>query len=139
MCTMIRYVPVYEPCLRTWPCADAQIVAWLTPFANRMKSLPAGWTVPIAALFVLSFPPLFGQEIICLLVGVVWGLGAGFGIVMAGTLIGDLANFYAFRYCLRGRAVKFEESSANYASLTHIVREGGFFLIVVIRLSAVPG
>jgi uncharacterized membrane protein YdjX (TVP38/TMEM64 family) len=69
----------------------------------------------------------------------VWGLGVGFGIVLAGTLLGDLANFYAFKYCLRGRAVKLEDSNPNYASLAHIVREGGFFLIIVIRLSAVPG
>jgi uncharacterized membrane protein YdjX (TVP38/TMEM64 family) len=104
-----------------------------------MKNFPAGWIVPIVALFVLSFPPLFGQEIICLMVGIVWGLAIGFGIVLAGTLIGDLANFFAFKYCLRGQAVKLEGSNKNYASLAHIVREGGFFLIVVIRLSAVPG
>jgi hypothetical protein len=46
----------------------------MTPIANYLKDLPAGWTIPIgtsaakteltvAILFVLSFPPLFGQEV----------------------------------------------------------------------------
>ena len=104
-----------------------------------MKVLPAGWTIPIAVLFVLSFPPLFGQEIVCVLVGAVWGLWVGFGIVSAGTFIGEIGNFYAFKYCLRGHALRLEERNPNYACLAHIVREGGFFLIFVIRLSAVPG
>lgn len=40
-----------------------QIVEWLTPAANWMKALPAGWVIPIAVMFILSFPPLFGQEV----------------------------------------------------------------------------
>jgi uncharacterized membrane protein YdjX (TVP38/TMEM64 family) len=51
-----------------------------------MKNLPGGWGIPIAVLVILNFPPLFGQEIVCLLCGLVWGLWWGFGIVAAGTL-----------------------------------------------------
>lgn len=35
--------------------------------------------------------------------------------------------------------MRLEEKNPNYACLAHIVREGGFFLIFVIRLSAIPG
>ena len=56
-------------------------------------SLPAGFLIPIAIMIVLSFPPLFGAEIIHLLCGVIWGLGVGFAIVAAGTLLGEIANF----------------------------------------------
>lgn len=64
------------------------------------SSLTAGWVIPIVILFVISFPPLFGHEvraisisgsalmsqIVTILVGVVWGLWKGFGIVAAGQL-----------------------------------------------------
>jgi len=53
--------------------------------------LPGGWAIPIGILFVLSFPPLFGGEVICLLCGLVWGLWVGFGIVCAGTFIGEVS------------------------------------------------
>ena len=53
--------------------------------------LPGGWAIPIGILFVLSFPPLFGGEVICLLCGLVWGLWVGFGIVCAGTFLGEVS------------------------------------------------
>jgi hypothetical protein len=54
--------------------------------------LPGGWAIPIGILFVLSFPPLFGGEVICLLCGLVWGLWVGFGIVCAGTFLGEVSH-----------------------------------------------
>ncbi|WVQ96249.1 hypothetical protein IAU59_003353 [Kwoniella sp. CBS 9459] len=115
------------------------IVNWMQPFANWMKDLPGGWAIPIGIFFVLSFPPLFGQEILAVLVGAVWGLWAGFGITAAGTFLGEVGNFYAFKYCLRSTAEKYEKNNLNYACMAHIVREGGFWLIFAIRLSAIPG
>jgi uncharacterized membrane protein YdjX (TVP38/TMEM64 family) len=38
---------------------------------------------------VISFPPLFGHELIALLCGVIYGLWIGFAIVAAGTFIGE--------------------------------------------------
>nr|XP_031864511.1 uncharacterized protein CI109_000426 [Kwoniella shandongensis]KAA5531583.1 hypothetical protein CI109_000426 [Kwoniella shandongensis] len=116
-----------------------EIVDWLTPVANWMKALPGGWTIPIAIFFVISFPPLFGHEIVAILVGAVWGLWVGFGITAAGTFLGEVGNFYAFKYCLRSTAEKYEKNNINYACMAHVVREGGFFIIFVARLSAIPG
>lgn len=61
----------------------------LLPFSEKVRDLPAGWLIPIAILFVISFPPLFGHEIIALLCGVVYGLYIGFAIVAAGTFTGE--------------------------------------------------
>jgi uncharacterized membrane protein YdjX (TVP38/TMEM64 family) len=36
---------------------------------------------------------LFGHEIVAVLCGLVWGLWAGFGIVAAGTFLGEVGNF----------------------------------------------
>lgn len=48
-------------------------------------------------MIVMSFPPLFGHEIVAVLVGLVWGAGVGFGIVAAGTLFGEIIAFlYVF-------------------------------------------
>ena len=79
---------------------------------TTLCSLKFGWLVPIAILFVISFPPvgrtlsadiiqpglnviikLFGHEIVAILCGLVWGLWIGFGIVCAGTFIGEVGNF----------------------------------------------
>ncbi len=148
-----------------------QIVTWLTPAAEWMRDLPAGWTIPIAIMFVISFPPLFGHEvslggswlggfwrpkrlscgtasrprahrlrqIVAIICGIVWGLWAGFGIVAAGTLAGEVGNYYAFKYCLRSRAAKYENKNITYHCLSYVMREGGFWIVFMARLSAIPG
>ena len=60
---------------------------------DHVLSFEVGWLVPIAVLFVISFPPLFGHEIVAVLCGLVWGLWIGFGIVCAGTFLGEVGNF----------------------------------------------
>ncbi len=132
-----------------------QIVEWLTPVtrwmheyvisgrlvdrANQVDSLSFGYLIPIGVLFVISFPPLFGHEIVAVLCGVVWGLWIGFGIVAAGTFLGEVGNFYAFKYCCRARGEKMERTKITYACLARVVREGGFKIALIARLSAIPG
>ncbi|KAI9069627.1 hypothetical protein FKP32DRAFT_1586745 [Trametes sanguinea] len=115
------------------------IVNWLKPFADWMRRTPGGWLIPIAILIVLSFPPLFGHEIIAILVGDVWGVGIGFGIVAAGTILGELINYYVFRWFCMARGRKMEEKKVKYALLAEVIRQGGFKIAVVIRYSAIPG
>ncbi|KDQ59614.1 hypothetical protein JAAARDRAFT_192115 [Jaapia argillacea MUCL 33604] len=58
----------------------------------RRKSLRAGRLIPIAISIVISFPPLFGDEIPAILGGLVWGHGIAIAIVTAGVLLGEIAN-----------------------------------------------
>ncbi|TBU38985.1 hypothetical protein BD309DRAFT_873251, partial [Dichomitus squalens] len=98
-----------------------------------------GWLIPIGVFFVISFPPLFGHEIVAILCGLVWGLGPGFAIVAAGTFLGELGNFYAFKYCCAARGQKPEKTQLRYTCLARVVRDGGFKVALIARLSAIPG
>jgi uncharacterized membrane protein YdjX (TVP38/TMEM64 family) len=89
-------------------------------------------------LIALSFPPLFGHEIIAILCGVVWGLWVGFGIVAAGTFFGEIGTYFVFKTVLRKRAQKLERTNLNYGSLARITRDGGFLIVFIIRLSVIP-
>ncbi|PWN31153.1 hypothetical protein BDZ90DRAFT_215825, partial [Jaminaea rosea] len=116
-----------------------QIIDWLTPISQKVNSVKWGWVIPVAILFVISFPPLFGHEIVAILCGIVYPLWIAFGVVALGTLLGELGNFWAFKWCFRRLAEKYERKSLNYACMAHIVREGGFLVILIARLSAIPG
>ena len=106
---------------------------------------------------MLSFPPLFGHEIIALLCGVVYGLWIGFAVVAAGTFIGEgtssppfhhnkapllipppVGTWFAFKYAFRSKAVKLERTNLNYGAMARLTRDGGFFIVLIIRLSAIP-
>ncbi|KAF2194094.1 hypothetical protein K469DRAFT_548916 [Zopfia rhizophila CBS 207.26] len=115
-----------------------EVVTKLRPFSEKVRDLPAGWLIPIVILIIISFPPLFGHEIIALLCGVVYGLGFGFVIVATGTFLGEIGTWFAFKYALRRRAAKLERTNLNYGALARMTREGGFWIVLVIRLSAIP-
>ncbi|KAK6357726.1 Tlg2-vesicle protein [Orbilia javanica] len=115
-----------------------EIVKWLTPVSQKIRSLSWGWIIPIIILFIISFPPLFGHEIVAILCGIVYGLWIGFAIVAAGTFIGEIGTYFAFKGFLRGRAEKEERRNLNYACLATVTREGGILFVFIARLSAIP-
>ncbi|KAJ4406547.1 Tlg2-vesicle protein [Didymella pomorum] len=115
-----------------------EVVAKLRPFSEKVRDLPAGWLIPIAILVIISFPPLFGHEIIALLCGVVYGLWIGFAIVAAGTFIGEIGTWFAFKYLFRRKAEKLERTNLNYGAMARLTRDGGFLIVLIIRLSAIP-
>ncbi|OCH95483.1 hypothetical protein OBBRIDRAFT_720572 [Obba rivulosa] len=115
-----------------------QIANALSPVTTWIHGLKFGWLIPIAIMIVLSFPPLFGHEIVTILVGLVWGVGAGFWIVAAGTIIGELISFQVFRHCCIARNNKMEKTNIKYACLAKVVRQGGFKVVLIMRYSAIP-
>ncbi|KAM5544922.1 hypothetical protein V8D89_001820 [Ganoderma adspersum] len=132
---------VYQRRIEDWlrPAADWMHETIADQHTAVFHSTPGGWLIPIAVMFVLSFPPLFGHEIIAVLCGDVWGVGIGFGIVAAGTVLGELGNFFVFKHWCKTRAKKMEETNLKYALLAQVVRDGGFKIPVVMRFSAIPG
>ncbi|ETS80503.1 hypothetical protein PFICI_08032 [Pestalotiopsis fici W106-1] len=115
-----------------------KVVEILRPFSEKVRDVPAGWLIPIAILIVISFPPLFGHEIIGLLCGVVYGLWVGFAIVAAGTFLGEVGTWFAFKRALRKKAEKMERTNLNYAALARVTRDSGFWMVFIIRFSIVP-
>lgn len=70
---------------------------WFEPHRDDIVSTPASWVVPIAVLFILSFPPLGGHEVVILVIGLIWGLWIGFAITCAGTFLGEMGCYIMFR------------------------------------------
>jgi len=117
---------------------EKPLVKALQPVGHTLKSWTVGWLIPIAILIVLSFPPLFGQEIVHLFCGLIWGPWIGFGIVVAGTVIGELANFIIYKRLCLARGQRAEKNNIEYACFAHAVREGGWFMATAARWSFLP-
>ncbi|KAH8632034.1 hypothetical protein IG631_13717 [Alternaria alternata] len=147
----IKHDAVVEVSLRCLALVSTN--TWLTvsvqklrPWSEKVRDLPAGWLIPIAILIVISFPPLFGHEIIALLCGVVYGLWIGFAIVAAGTFIGEGKPHQIHNsICIHTNihlswhmALKLERTNLNYGAMARLTRDGGFFIVLIIRLSAIP-
>jgi uncharacterized membrane protein YdjX (TVP38/TMEM64 family) len=115
-----------------------KVVHALLPITEKIHALPAGWLIPIAVLIIISFPPLFGHELVAILCGIVYGLWPGFGVVAAGTFLGEIGTWFAFRRLFARRAARLERTNLNYGALARMTRDGGFPVVLVIRLSVVP-
>ncbi|KAL3305285.1 cytoplasm protein [Colletotrichum asianum] len=115
-----------------------EVVEKLRPFSEKVREIPGGFLIPIAILILISFPPLFGHEIVALLCGVVYGLWIGFAIVAAGTFIGEIGTWFAFKHTLRRKAQKLERTNLNYGALARLTRDGGFWIVFIIRFSVIP-
>ncbi|KLO10015.1 hypothetical protein SCHPADRAFT_833128 [Schizopora paradoxa] len=115
-----------------------KIVNWIQPTANTIHGWKAGWLIPVGILCVMSFPPFIGHEIIVIVVGIVWGLWIGFAITAAGTLTGEIANYFVFNTFCRARGGRYERTGINYACLARLVRDGGLKVAVIARYSFIP-
>ncbi|RDX41842.1 hypothetical protein OH76DRAFT_1489163 [Lentinus brumalis] len=117
---------------------QSKILDALRPASDWLRDTPGAWTIPIAIMIILSFPPLFGHELVAIFCGDVWGVWIGFAIVAAGTIIGELVTYCTFRYCCGSRGEKAEQKNLRYALLSEVIREGGLVMAVMVRYSAVP-
>lgn len=60
---MTRYLPL------AWPKTKCmQLVTFLAPYAQKIAEYPGAWLIPIILLTIVSFPPLFGHELIAMFI-----------------------------------------------------------------------
>lgn len=149
---------------------DGLFLQWIL----RPPSFPAGFVIPIAVLFIISFPPVrsrFARNLqrqtsdatssylaTKLLRSYVDWFG-GYGWDLASCALEHslekleisslphrccdfrlLTGFIsAFKYCCRSRGEKLERTNITYGCLARVVRDGGFTIALIARLSAIPG
>ncbi|KAG4431910.1 hypothetical protein IFR05_012609 [Cadophora sp. M221] len=112
---------------------------WLKPVSDWLKERESwSWTIPTAILVILSFPPLFGHEIVQLIVGLAYPLGVALGIACAGAVMGEAACFIVFKYFFTGWVEKKIAQKVNWAATARVTQEAGFRGVLVIRYSIVP-
>lgn len=116
-----------------------QIALAIQPYRTQIRAQRWSWIIPTIVLIIISFPPLFGHELVILAVGLIWGLLLGFAIACLGTFVGELATYAAFKYLFRRKAAQLERKNVTYACLAQLMRDGGWKMLTLVRFSAIPG
>ncbi|RDW57210.1 hypothetical protein BP5796_12660 [Coleophoma crateriformis] len=112
---------------------------WVSPLADWLRARESwSWVIPVAILFILSFPPLFGHEIVQIVVGLTYPLGVAIGIACAGAVLGEAGCFVVFKYGFTSWVEKKIETNIKWAATARIAQEAGFRGVLVIRYSIVP-
>ncbi|TVY62926.1 Golgi apparatus membrane protein TVP38, partial [Lachnellula suecica] len=117
---------------------------WVKPLTDWLREREAwSWTIPVAILFILSFPPLFGHEIVQLIVGLTYPLGVALGIACAGAVLGEAGcladgGSILFKYGFTWWVDKKIATKIKWAAVARVAQEAGFRGVLVIRYSIVP-
>jgi len=112
---------------------------WVQPLANWLKDRESwSWVIPVVILIALSFPPLFGHEIVQIVVGLTYPLGVAIGIACAGAILGEAACFIVFKYGFSGWVKKRIATKIKWAAVARVAQQAGFRGVLVIRYSIVP-
>lgn len=112
---------------------------WVKPLTDWLREREAwSWVLPVVILFILSFPPLFGHEIVQLIVGLTYPLGVALGIACAGSILGEAGCFIVFKYGFTWWVDKKIATKVKWAATARVAQEAGFRGVLVIRYSIVP-
>lgn len=113
------------------------VVEWLTALiewidANRGIS----WLVFIV-VYILSTVLILPGSLLTLSAGFLFGLGFGFVLVSAASVIGACCSFLLGRYFARDWVADKISGNAKFSALDNAVRDKGFVIVLLTRLSPV--
>ncbi len=113
------------------------VTEWLTSLiewidANRSIS----WLV-FMLVYILFTVLLFPGSVLTLSAGFLFGLGFGFVLVSAASVIGACLAFLLGRYFARDWVADKIEGNAKFSALDNAVRDKGFVIVLLTRLSPV--
>jgi uncharacterized membrane protein YdjX (TVP38/TMEM64 family) len=107
---------------------------WVQPLADWLQARKAwSWVIPVAILVVLCIPPLFGHEVVFIVVGLTFSLGEGIGIASAGMIIGEALCFLLFKYIFTGYVDRKRAKEIKWEATARVCQEAGFWGVMVIR------
>lgn len=114
-----------------------RIIEYFKPLAEKYTRRKGGFLVPSIILMIVSIPPFLGHELISFLTGFVYG-NVGFLIVVISTTIGESLLFLSFRHFFTSRLASFRLKYQDYDIFVRVIEEGGPYMILAIRCSAIP-
>jgi len=110
---------------------------WSDTFQAWIKDLgPWGWML-FAAVYVVGTVLLVPGSVLTFAAGLAFGLGIGFPLVMVSATVGATLAFLVARYLARNTVESMMQSRPKFKAIQSAVSEGGWKVVVLLRLSPV--
>jgi uncharacterized membrane protein YdjX (TVP38/TMEM64 family) len=107
------------------------------PLADWVNSL--GWAGPLifGLIYFLAAVLLLPASVFTVLAGGIFGLATGFAIVIIAATLAAAVSLLLARTLLRGRIEKLAQRSPRFAAIDQAIRDGGWRIVALLRLSPV--
>lgn len=135
----LSLIVCHPPAVILFEVYKQSFIRWLQPLTNWLDARRTwSWVLPVVVLFILSFPPLFGHELVLIITGLVFGLGIAIGIACVGTILGEAGCFFAFKYAFTGYVDRKRARLIKWEALARVLSRSSFKNVMLIRYSIVP-
>ncbi len=113
------------------------VKAWSEAFQGWIEGLgPWGWII-FAGVYIAATVLLIPASILTLVAGLAFGLALGFPLVVVSATIGATLAFLVSRHLVHDRVDKYVVKRPQLKAVKAAVSEGGWKIIVMLRLSPV--
>ncbi|KAH7887835.1 Golgi apparatus membrane protein TVP38 [Phlebopus sp. FC_14] len=136
---VICFLVFFYACLVTFivVVTPSRIAQFMYDLAQRIRQLPYGSLVLMAAVVLISFPPFIGHTTLMNLCGFTYGM-QGFIPAAISTVGGSAIVFVVLRYLFSHRLRRWTSANEKWKALESVVHAKGFPLVVIIRVSSFP-
>ncbi len=113
------------------------VKAWSEAFQGWIEGLgPWGWII-FAGVYIVATVMLVPVSVLTLVAGLAFGLAIGFPLVVVSATIGATLAFLVSRHLVHDRVDKYIVNRPQLKAVKAAVSEGGWKIIVMLRLSPV--
>lgn len=113
------------------------LAAWLAELEHWVRAWGAWGALAFGAVYVVAALAFVPGSILTLAAGALFGVWWGSVIVSLASIIAAALAFLIARHLARGRIERLAERDRRFAAIDQAVREGGWKIVALLRLSPV--
>jgi len=115
------------------------ILQGASKLADYIRNQKWGFLIIVGLAFLLSFPPGLGYGMTIIMSGFVYGFPMGIFPHLTGAFLGAVSCFTVFRYFgCAGYVDQKIQKDDKYKAIAEALTEGGFSLLLLVRLCPLP-
>ncbi|KAI8645642.1 hypothetical protein BD408DRAFT_411296 [Parasitella parasitica] len=123
----------------TFAAYRATIMDCIQSVAVEMRTQPYSSLVLTMLIIITSVPPMIGFTFASTLTGFIYGFSGGILAAQSGAFIGALVAFGLIKKYNFNRFIRLSPSKQEkYTAIQEAIEQGGFKMIMLIRLSPIP-
>jgi uncharacterized membrane protein YdjX (TVP38/TMEM64 family) len=111
---------------------------YLPDLEVRIQNMGAFAPLGFITLFVVLTPFFVSVDALCFAAGVLFPIGTGAFYIVIATYLAAALIFFLGRYLLRDKVLKYLADHRHFAELNEVIKDNGFKLMFLLRLTPLP-
>ncbi len=120
-----------------WLTRALPLNTWQQTLEHQIASLGAVGPVAFALIYLMATLCLVPGWVLTVTAGAIFGLSLGFVTVSTSSVIAATTGFFISRYLARAKVERMAETNPKFRAMDRVIRDGGWKIVALTRLSRV--